>query len=93
MNKIRDEPISNPIEKCERLLDKYESMFHFNHSFTVYLKYSWLSLSLSGDTFQSCDAENIDQKIIRLYEILHVFDKISPGFTLLRGNYFICNEY
>lgn len=86
LNKIRNEPVSiNHIELCERLLNKYEPIFHSNHSFIVYLKYCWLSSSLGGDRFQSCYTENIDLKIIKLYEILRVFNIISPGFTLLRG--------
>lgn len=84
LNKIK---IEMNLEKCERLLQKYEPVFHFNHSFIVYLKYYSLLISLDGDTFQISKNDNINLKIIKLYEILSVFDIISPGYTKLRGKY------
>lgn len=81
------------IDKCEKLLKKYESVFHFNHSFIVYLKYYSALMSLNGETFLLSDFDNIDVKISRLYEILKVFDIVTPGLTAMRGKCFYCFQF
>lgn len=89
LNRIQDgiPDTEDCFEKCEELLMKYEPVFHFNHSFIVFLKYYSL-MSLNAGTFQISDHDSINKKIIRLYEILTVFNIISPGYTVLRGELF-----
>ena len=69
---------------CEKLLQKYESVFHYNHAFMVFLKLHSLRM-LNDETFPVFDVETIEKKIVRLHEILNVFEVIAPGCTLLRG--------
>lgn len=88
LNRIEEESnFEESVETCEKLLRKYESVFHYNHAFMVFLKYHSLKM-FNEETFHISDLETVNKKIIRLYEILKVFDIIAPGYTLLRGLFY-----
>lgn len=72
----------------EKLIKKYAAKLHPNHAFIIYMKYSYLLLCLSGDTFDNSDYAGVEMKIEWLDELLQVFDIVAPGFTCVRGEFF-----
>lgn len=66
-------------------MKNYATKLHQNHAFMVYMKYEYLLHCLNGETFHDSDYVGIEDKIKLLKEILHIFDIIAPGYTIIRG--------